>query len=63
MSTTKKDDLGQSEVQKQVADDQKKGLRGEEVDPIDNDRYSLKTGPDSPTVAEQEKALKEADND
>jgi hypothetical protein len=57
MATKKDDDLGQSEVQEKVASAQEKGYIGEEVDPIDNDRYSIKTGPESPTVAEQEAAL------
>jgi hypothetical protein len=57
--TAKKTDAGEAEVQKKVDAAEEKGFIGEEVDPIDNDRYSIKTGPDSPTAEEQRQAVKE----
>lgn len=59
MATAKKSaDAGQAEVQKNVDEEQEQGFRGAEVDPLPNSAYSLESGPDSPTAAEQREALK-----
>lgn len=61
--TTKKTDVGEAEVQKKVDKIEDKGFIGIEADPIDNDRYSIKTGPESPTDAEQREAVAKKETD
>lgn len=59
-------EAGVKEVEEKLQKEQEQGFAGVEVDPIPNERYSLETdGQDSPTIAEQEKALAEklADED
>lgn len=48
----KKDDLGQSEAQKNVEQAEDKGYLGNKVDPLPNSAYSLESGPDAPPVHE-----------
>lgn len=57
MAEKRATDAGQAEVQKVAENAEEKGFLGVEADPIDNDEYSLKTGPASPTVAEQRAAV------
>jgi hypothetical protein len=57
MAEKQTSDAGQKEVQKAFDEAHEKGYIGESADPIDDDRYSLKTGPESPTVAEQRGAI------
>lgn len=45
-------DAGQAQVQAKVDEETEKGYRGVKVDPLPNDAYSIKTGPDSPTLAD-----------
>lgn len=60
---TKSGDFGQSEVKQSFDEAQEKGYFGTEVDPIPNKEYSLETGPDSPTAADQREALRKAEGD
>lgn len=61
MATSKKsDDAGQAEVQKKVDENTEQGFEGEAVDPLPNSAYSLESGPDSPTIEEQRKAVQDA---
>lgn len=55
--------VAQSEEQVQAAVDEEteQGFRGTKVDPLPNEAYSLESGPDSPTPAEQRAALAEAE--
>lgn len=39
------------------------GFIGTKVDPLPNEAYSLETGPDSPTIGEQQAAVKKGDAD
>jgi hypothetical protein len=52
-------EAGLAEVQEKVDQETEQGFVGVEVDPIPNEEYSVQTGPDSPTIAEQQKALAE----
>lgn len=52
-----KDDAGQAEVEKDVAEAQEKGYRGAGVDSLPNSAHSLESGPDAPTAQEQREAL------
>ncbi len=61
MAAAKKDDLGQAEAQKIADTETEQGFRGQKVDPLPNSEYSLESGPDSPSAAEQAEALAEAD--
>lgn len=54
----KKDDHGQAEVQDKVEAEQEQGFRGTKVDPLPDSAYSLESGPDAPTVAEQAAAVR-----
>ena len=45
-----KTDFGQAEVQKAEQKAEDKGYIGNEVDPIPDREYSLKSGPEGPTV-------------
>lgn len=60
-TTTKQDDLGQAEAQKDGDRAEEQGFIGTKVDPLPNSAHSLESGPDSPTVVEQRKALAEAE--
>lgn len=53
MAAAKKDDLGQAEVQKKADEAQEKGYYGEAPPGPPNEAYSLKSGPDSPSHAEE----------
>lgn len=50
----------EAEVQDRVDAETDQGFRGTAVDPIPNEEYSLESGPDSPTAADQRAALAEA---
>lgn len=50
-------DAGQAEVKSAFEEAQEQGYFGNEVDPTPNKEFSLQSGPDSPTVAEQRAAL------
>lgn len=52
-----KDDAGQGEVKDAFAKAQEQGYFGQEVDPTPNEAFSIKSGPDSPTITEQRAAL------
>lgn len=53
-----------TEQAQEVADrENEQGYRGVKVDPLPDSAHSLQSGPNAPTVAEQMKALKGADND
>jgi hypothetical protein len=56
----KEADAGQAEVQKAVDDGQQKGYIGVQSDAFPNEAHSLKTGPDAPSVLEQNAAAAEA---
>jgi hypothetical protein len=43
----------QAEIQKAVDQAEEQGFIGTKVDPRDNEEYSLQSGPDSPSAAEQ----------
>lgn len=47
-------------VEKVVAEAEEKGYFGETHSPFDNDEFTLRTGPDSPTALDQEIASSEA---
>lgn len=49
----KKDDLGQAEVQNARDKAREQGYEGYSPSAIPNERFSLATGPDSPSAAEQ----------
>ena len=51
-NTVTKNDAGQAEVQAKVDKETDQGFRGTKVDPLPNEAYSIKTGPDSPTLAD-----------
>lgn len=55
------DDAGQKELQERADKAEAQGFYGEEVDPLPNERYSLQSGPESPTWPEQKAALAEAE--
>lgn len=48
----KPDDLGETEVQKEVDKEQEQGFRGTKVDPLPNSAHSLESGPDAPPIHE-----------
>lgn len=48
----KSEDLGQSEVQKNVDVAEDQGFLGRKVDPRPNSDYSLESGPDAPPLVE-----------
>lgn len=50
---TKKDDVGQAEVQSLRDDARAKGYEGASPSTIPNERFALTTGPDSPSAGEQ----------
>lgn len=50
-------DKAQAQAEKVLDQEQAQGFRGTKVDPIDNEAYSLESGPDSPTILEQREAL------
>jgi len=54
-------EAGLKEVQERVDKELEQGFVGTKVDPIDNKEYSIQSGPDSPTIAEQYEALAEAE--
>jgi hypothetical protein len=56
---TKKKETSEAEVPASIDEAVDKGYIGDRVDPLDDDRYSLKTGPESPTAVEQAESLKE----
>lgn len=61
-SKKKSSDAGQSEVQKAVDEGQEQGYIGIKIDPLPNSAYSLESGPDAPTIAEQRDALKKQES-
>ena len=52
---------GEGEVQAKFDEATEQGFFGRAADPIPNERYSLESGPDSPTVAEQRAAAAQAE--
>lgn len=62
MAESKQVKADKAEVQKKVDTETDKGYEGTGVDPLPNSAYSLESGPESPTVAEQREALKKASN-
>jgi hypothetical protein len=57
-STPKSQDAGQDQVQKQFDEAAKQGYFGERPPGLPNERYSLESGPDAPTHAEEREAAK-----
>jgi hypothetical protein len=53
----KQGDAGEAEAQKLADTATDQGFLGRQVDPISNSEYSLQSGPDSPTINEQRKAI------
>lgn len=51
-------DAGQAEVQKRFDEAAEKGYFGERPPGLPNERYSLESGPDAPTHAEEREAAK-----
>lgn len=49
-------DAGQKDLQKRADEAEAKGFIGVEVDPLPNSRYSLESGPESPSHDEQRQA-------
>lgn len=56
--STKSDDAGSDEVQAKADEAEEKGYIGTTPDPFPNEAYSLKSGPDSPTAADTQAALR-----
>jgi len=54
----KKDDAGQDQVQKHFDEAAEKGYFGERPPGLPNERYSLESGPEAPTAAEEREAAK-----
>lgn len=52
-------DAGHDELQKSMDEINEQGFMGTKVDPLPNERYALTSGPDSPTIDEQRKAVAE----
>lgn len=50
-------DAGEAETQKVADEAAEQGFIGTTPDPIPNSEYSLESGPDSPTLEEQRKAV------
>lgn len=57
-----KSDAGQAQAEKTVQTEEEQGFRGVEVDQTPNKEFSLQSGPDSPTVADQRAAAREAES-
>lgn len=57
---TKKDDAGEAEAQKLADKAEEQGFIGIKVDPLPDSAHSLESGPDSPTAAEQDAALRKS---
>lgn len=53
-------DLGASQVQEQVDEENEQGFRGDKVDPTDDRNYSLLTPADAPTPETDAGAAKDA---
>lgn len=58
-SSKKASDSGQAEVRENFEAEQEQGFRGREVDPTPNEEFSIRSGPDSPTAAEQRAAARQ----
>ena len=54
------EDLGQAELQAKADEAAEKGYIGSTPDPFPNEAYSLQSGPDSPTIVEQQAAILDA---
>lgn len=59
MATPKKDDLGQAEVKSAREKARKQGYEGSSPATIPNKEFTLSTGPDSPSAANQLAAIAE----
>lgn len=61
-SSAPADDAGQKQLQQEADKAEAQGFYGEEVDPLPNSRYSLESGPESPSWPEQKAALAEKES-